>query len=197
MNRKQVMQAGRGLLILALVLAFGCATPDTPGSDNSTKTGTVLRVVSIVAKDGGTSSNQVDVVIHMCSATEAEKGLFDVDMDVSLMNDSAGSGAQQGTKVTIISYTVEYISNDPGSVPLPAESKVTQSMVINPGGSVNMTGLLLMSVHTKEEFISRGGDPGLIPVYQAKVTFYGVNDFGYKVKAVGSTYLELADWNTC
>ena len=197
MNRKQVIRAGLGVLILATVLAFGCAEPNTPGSDNSTSTGTVLRLSAIAAADGGTGSNQVDVVLHDCGSGKFEKGIFDVTMGVTLMNDSPASGSQQSTKVTIISYTVEYISSDPGSVPLPSLTNVTQSGIITPGGSLVLSGLLLMSVETKAEFITRGGDPGLVPVYQAKVTFYGVNDFGYTVKAVGSTYLEVADWNTC
>jgi hypothetical protein len=196
MDRKHVIRAGLTVLILAAVMAFGCATPDTPGSDNTPATGVILRVMSLSAADGATGNNTVDVVFEFCqnSTTTFEKN-FDVSMSVDLLNDSPG-GDLQSTKVTILSYTVDYISDDPGSVHLPSEKYVTQSLVIDAGGSQTIS-LLLMSVRTKIEFISRGGDPALVPTYQARVTFYGVNDFGYEVKAVGSTYLEIGDWQTC
>ena len=197
MIRKQVIQAGLGVLILAVLFAFGCVTPKDPGSDNVTSTGTVLRVTNIDAKDGATGNNTTDVVIHLCPSGKLEKLLYDVAMDVTLVNDSPASGSSQSTTVTITSYTVQYISNEPGSVPLAPERVVTQTIVINPGASQARSGLLLMSVETKFEFIQRGGDPLVFPTYQAKVTFYGVNEFGYTVKAVASTYLEVGDWDTC
>ena len=198
MCNKQVIRVGLGVWLLAALLAFGCADPNTPGSDNVESTGTVLRVVSIYAKDGSSSgNNEVDVVIHNCPGGAPEKGLFDVSMDVALKNDSPGAGGQQSTSVTITSYTVEYFSSDSGAVPLPSEKVVTNSFTIAPGSSNTQSGLLLMSIRTKEEFILRGGDPFAQTIYQAKVTFYGVNDFGYVVKAVGSVWLELADWETC
>ena len=79
---------------------------------------------------------------------------------------------------------------------LPSERVVTQSLVITPGTSATFD-LLLMSVETKFEFITRGGDWSQFPTYEARVTFYGVNDYGYVVKVQGSTYLEIGDWDTC
>lgn len=195
-GRKQMIQAGAGLLLLAALLAFGCAEPDSPGSDNSTFTGLVLRIVSIDAEDGATGDNETDVVLHLCPNGELEEGLFDVTMTVELKNDSPGVGTAKATPITITSYTVEYFSSEPGAVRLPAEKVVTNTLVIKPAETITYTGLL-MSVDTKREFLNRGGDPGQIPTYEARVTFYGVNDFGYVVKVQGSVYLELADWETC
>ncbi|OGP61374.1 MAG: hypothetical protein A2V67_02130 [Deltaproteobacteria bacterium RBG_13_61_14] len=191
-----MIQAGIGIFLLATLLASGCAEPNSPGSDNVAATGVMLRITDITAEDGATGDNETDVIIHMCQGGDYEDGLFDVNMTATLQNDSPGEGETQSTKVTIVSYTVEYFSSEPGAVALPPESVVTQTLVISPGGTFSFSGLL-MSVDTKHEFIRRGGDPGMMPTYEARVTFYGVNDFGYVVKARGSTYLEIADWDVC
>lgn len=182
-------------LVAGFILASGCGDIVTPGGDNAAYTGSVLRVFSITVKDYASGSDEVDVVQNVCRAGQLED-FGNVEMVAVLKNDSpATSQVTSATKVQILSYKVEFFSNDEGAVPLDS-FEVYESYFLQPGQSISPS-LLLMSMDTKFEFISKGGDPYLFPVYQVKVTFYGINEFGYEVKGWGSTRIQVGDWDNC
>jgi len=201
MMRKRVIQAGIGSLLLAALAVFGCAEPNSPGSDNVGNTGTVLRVYDIVPADGaGLEGPGVDVALSFClDGTTEDTGLFDVFATLTLENDSPGLGTAQNANITITSYEVQYIfvGGNPGAVnvPLPTH-KAHLSIVVVRGGAVSQDILLLPVTH-KFLYTGGGGNVGVVTIYEAKITFYGVNEFGDEVKGTGWTYLEFLDWATC
>ena len=198
MKTRRVIQVVAGGILLSALLIWGCAELD----DDTMNTGSVLRVVNIVPADGaGLEGPQVDVALSLClgDTIENEEALFDVFATLTLENDSPGLGTAQNSNITITSYEVQYIfwGGHPlaVNVPLPTH-RAPLSIMIKPGVALTQDILLLPVTH-KVLYIGGGGNDGVVTIYEAKITFYGVTEFGDEVKGTGSTYLEFLDWATC
>jgi hypothetical protein len=149
------------------------------------------RILSIASWDPGTETCcNADVVAHLCAGGSQEPALQDVRMDVLFGNSLSSLG------VEIETYHVEYSSDDPGAVPLDNRTFFL-AVYLAPENEVMINGLPLLVLGTKQDFISRGGDPSLQPSYECHVTFFGVNDFGYGLAAVSTLNLTIGDFETC
>lgn len=194
-KRKTIMSVILSLVIGSLAL-LACGDLKGPGSDNAEESGGILYVTKITPQDRGQETYNIDVIQDTVPCEE--EALTDATMTVTLSYVSAESCANQHCpNIQILSYRVEYTSNDAGAVLLDPLEVVTQNIYIEPDQLITLDGLLLMPVDKKKEFLNKGGDYSAEPQYQVKVTFYGVNDYGVDVKSFGETYILVADWLTC
>lgn len=184
-------------IFMAGVLAAGCDDPSGPGSDGLADTGSRFTVVSMLPIDGEEETFAIDVIQGLCPSGDLED-YYDVFMNVEFEllggnpnSDVAASG------VLIESYRVEYFSSDEGAVALTTQEFVGTNFYISPTGAFVVDGLPLMTAATKNEFILEGGDPALSPIYECRVSFFGVNDYGYEVSAIASTNVILSNYDNC
>lgn len=201
--------------------------PAAGRSDNGYTVGSVLRInVFDVVEEGASGGPEVDVFKHVCKCpatsilapclktgtTTYEPGLKAVTASATLENTGGNADGEGTTNLMIISYSVKYSSNDVGSVALPQMADVSINSLVKKGQTLSIKGLLLMTQDTKRHFvagvIAKYGCPdytlekgsiclNMDPVYEAEFIFKGENDFGEPFEAHVSTYLVLADYDTC
>ncbi len=180
-------------MICVTMLVCGCGELKSPGSSNASTTGGVLRVSEVFADDYA-----VDVVVSWCTdKDEPEDFLEDSMFEMSLEWDNPGEGSGSLATITIISYDVEFISEMPGAVPLTPYHNIPLSLVLGPNDTYSISGILMMTVNSKQEFVLNGGDDGLQPIYEVRITVHAIDEFGHEVKGVGSGQVVLANYNRC
>lgn len=189
------------VLIAGIVLLLGsCGDYRGPGTDNIENTGNILVVNDIMPQDRGEDTYDIDIVQHICPSGEPEDPLTDATLRVELYYEKGPACSSDIGKecpnINILSYRVEFFSDNDSAYPLPDLNVITQNIHLSPDSSVELEGLLLIPVSWKDELATKG-DPSEVIVYQVKVTFYGVTDYGYEVKTWAQTFIEVADWDVC
>lgn len=169
----------------ALVWSLGCEdNTSSPGSTGQQNTGSNIQVTTFTR----TSGPDYDVI------EGSTVNMTDMIIDITFSNLAPYPGGEAMTDVTIESFMVEYTSTDPGSVPLRPLSYDALNLYVGAGGTSKITGLTLIAGRSALEFITKGGNPNLYPVYECAMTFYGHNQFGYPVRVDYSIYAIFGDF---
>jgi hypothetical protein len=176
--------------LLAAVGVINCGQGDHgPGSDGMADTGSRLLVTAAAPYDG--TKQTMDISMYPGTADDPQ---FDAAFSTTLRNAPPYTGGVATTGITVESYQVECFSSAPGSVPIPPMKDIGVDSYLLPNANANFTGLVLMSAGAKAQWISDGGDASLAPPYRCKITFFGINDYGYRVSDAANVGVVLGNY---
>jgi hypothetical protein len=184
-------------VILAL-WAGGCNEDVSgPGSDGLGNTGSRLVISSLDAVDEGSGGAvpTIDMVKDDCDGDGVpDEDWYDAFFEATLtvMGPTDDSDAQTG--ILIQGYSIDFFSTSAGAGSIPSYTFVAANYYIPANQSLTIENLVLLTANDKAQF---NGDISLSPVYECRITFYGVNDFGYEVTNVGSLFVILTDYDNC
>ena len=80
-------------------------------------------------------------------------------------------------------------------MPLSPLEYVPLNRLIAPGEEVTLTGNIAMKLDTKYEYLNKGGALSEV-IYEFRVTFYGINEFGREIEAQGSAHARFANFES-
>ncbi len=180
------------LVIGCLLYVGGCSDePEGPATEGINNTGSYLKI----------NFEELDPYIDAVNDWCVDENAYEPDRhylgDLSFENVPLTDDLDNVSTLHVISYSVEYNSSDPGAAPISDERHVAFSLHLAPEDSADVEGMLIISSAKVNEFLNNGGNPALDPTYQARFTFYGVNDFNESFSAVWSCWLVFSNLNTC
>jgi hypothetical protein len=191
------------LQIIAGMVFLGVACGDYKGQgSNDPKIGALVKVSEIIPQDRGEDTHDIDMWLSVCDNTtvppEMEDPLTEATMIIKVFNDDETSAcASQGCPdVYILSYKVEFESDDPNAVPLSSIQRDIY-LFIEAGEELTADGLVLMPWSTKQQFFNKYKAWLSITPYTAKLTFKGEDEFGQEFEFKTQTYLACGDWWVC
>jgi len=186
--------------MLMIIVLVGCG--DYKTSKGSEKSGVANVMATITPADLGTATPDIDVWQSTCSQTGNTVVLekfTDATASVAFKYEaSAGclAGSQSCPSIYLESFTVSFSSPDPAAVPISTWNyDITQK--IDAGAGVTLTGIAMMPIALKDQYVTNGGNPGAEVRYFVTYTFHGKTEFGDKVEAKASTYILLSEWCNC
>ncbi len=203
MRSGEKMIVALGYIFLIGLFAAGCGKTDSSASDN-VNTGAIVRVTEIMSLDRGADTQDIDMRLSVCEMDGAtivstEDPLTEASMRVTILNDTdtlSCSGDAPCPYVYILSYKVEFESDDPNAVPLDSIQRDVY-LPIEGGADATMEGWTLMAWSSKRKFYNYYNSWGSIVPYTAKITFKGENEFGEEFEFKTQIYLEAGDWWVC
>lgn len=200
------------MIIVVALWTGGCeddGTTSGPGMEDMLRSGSRFSVEKLWAQDENEKIGigKIDVLDTM--VISGATGIPDiiinvidnypVTMEVTLANVTCEQGKacsdDNGTDIFVEYYRVDYLSSEEGSVPLDSLEYVAFNYLLLPG--IHMTFkniLLLMKIDTKIEYVTKGGRIYPEVIYEFRVTFFGVNEFGEEIQAQGSCWGSFTNW---
>ena len=197
----------KGFVLLLFLPLFGFGCGDLPGDES----GSIFMIEQIDPTYFDDSTRQVDVFRDPLCSDDPEnpdpEPYTDHFADVTFTNRPLSNSVEQtASTIDLREYDVWYEPVTQGSLPL-SSFNVTTVMDGNgiqpcdPGGDCpgeTVSQIEFVPVRLKEELAQFILSTGIFQLhYNIYYRFYGVNDFGYRVSAEGSTDFLVADYDNC
>ena len=198
-------------LVFILAMAFVLGACGNALEGGSTPSGSIIRVVSVLAIDPASDTVldrgtiEADIFLTPCSGEGEdaifEKGLFNEYAEITMRNVSRPNtpeGASTSSLVTMNRYRVDYaIMNMSGS--LPGLDGGGLSLSLEPDGDEEAIALLVFDAETKEYVRSHFPEVGKTRsmTVRADITIWGEDAFQTTVKAEGSITIVVTDFSSC
>jgi hypothetical protein len=183
--KKKIGKRGLGVFLVAaafIFLALGCAETG-PGADGAADTGDQLKLSKV---------DYVGEVDILNDNTVAVLSIIDINttinrMSFTLLNSAVGThDSSSQTGISLESYSIDLDSDDPGAVPLNSLEHVGISGYVGPKNTIEFKDFPVIPPDAKlEYFTKKGTNPVVyndVVQYNARITVYGVNDFGQDVQ---------------
>jgi len=201
MRSGKKMIGALGIIMGIVLLGIACGDFKGPASNDS-KVGALVKVSEIMPQDRNEGTHDIDMRVSVCAMegatiTDVEDPLTEASMSVTIFNDDETSAcaATGCPDVYILSYKVEFESDDPNAVPLSSIQRDIY-LFVEAGDEVSDE-MVLMPWSTKQQFMHNYAAWGSITPYTVKLTFKGEDEFGAEIEFHAQTYVACGDWLVC